>query len=315
MSSSGKFRSCSEIARDVVVRQLQQIPNLICLDSDTGLYNGVDFGSAADRFLNMGISEQTMMGAAAGLAQAEMRPIVHTMAAFAASRAVESVKIDIALNNLPVMIVATHGGVSAGHLGPTHHALEDLAVMRTLPNMTVIVPADGRQTQDLVLQAMQNAGPTYIRLSKNSTPDLPRSAPTRLGDALTLRRGEDVAVFACGPRPTLAALDAADILHDKGIEVSVTEVHTIKPLDTSSVHAAAMQACGRVITVEEHWIYGGFGSAVIEALCTAIPVQARRIGVRDHFVHVAGNQQYLLDLEGINAATVVRNAEELLNVH
>ena len=167
--------------RDLLIRLMAGDPRIYCLDSDTGLFAGADFGSAADRYLNLGIAEHNLMGVAAGLAASGRIPFVNTMATFATTRALEAVKIDIAYNRLPVRIVATHGGLAAGHLGPTHHSLEDLAIMRTLPGFTVVVPADSAAAEEAVLQTLDLPGPAYIRLGRSATPPIDRgpTAPVR----------------------------------------------------------------------------------------------------------------------------------------
>lgn len=306
-------RSAREVHRDTVARLLPREERLVVLDSDTGLFNGVDFGLAADRYLNLGIAEHTLMGAASGLAREGRIPLVHTMAAFASSRALEAVKLDIALNNLPVLIAATHAGVSAGHLGPTHHALEDLATLRVLPHMTVVVPGDPAQTAELLRQALACGGPVYLRLGRGATPALPADAePPRLGRAQILRRGGDITLAACGPYPVLAALEAAELLAADGIEANVLHLHTVKPLDTP----ALLEALGdqrTVITVEEHWAAGGFGSAVAEELSAVRPVQVHRIAMPDAFVQVAGSQRLLLEQGGVSAPAVADRARRALD--
>ncbi len=273
---------------------------LVCLDSDTGLFDSAKF---PERYLNLGIAEHTLMGAAAGLAKSGRMPLVNTMAAFASSRANEAVKIDIALNNLPVRIAATHSGVSAGHLGPTHHALEDLAVMRALPNMTVVVPADGPQTGTLFRQSLRVNGPVYLRLGRNATLRCLDAPPVTLGMAQVLRDGADVTLAACGPYPVVAALDAADLLEEVGISASVLNVHTVKPLDVATI-AAHAQRSGVVVTVEEHWRNAGFGSAVAESLAELTPSLVLRVAMPDAFVPVAGGQRYLAERGGVTAASV-----------
>jgi len=309
-----KTRSSREVYRDVLVELMPDDERLVCLDSDTGLFGGVDFGEASDRYLNLGIAEHTLMGAAAGLAKEGRMPVVNTMAAFASTRALEAVKVDIALNNLPVRIAATHSGVSGGHLGPTHHSLEDLAVMRNLPNMTVVVPADATTTDELFRQALTLPGPVYFRLGRNATPDLPEGPPVRLGQAQILREGggsADVTLAACGPYPVLAALDAADLLERDGIAASVIHVHTVKPLDTATL-ATAAGATGVVVTVEEHWRAGGFGAAVAESLSEILPVRVCRVAMPDAFVPVAGGQKYLLERGGITPQAVAARARAAL---
>lgn len=271
----------------------------------------MDFGPTANRYLNVGIAEHTLMGAAAGLARAGRMPWVNTMAAFASARALDAVKVDIALTNAPVRIAATHCGVSAGHLGPTHHALEDLAVMRALPNMTVVVPADATQTRELVRQAAGVPGPVYLRLGRNATPALPAGPPPRLGTVQQVRAGTDVTIAACGPYPLLAALEAADLLHRDGIRAAVLNVHTLKPLDVPTILAAA-SITGLVVTVEEHWAAGGLGSAVTEALAETLPVPVHRIAMPDSFIDVSGGQRFLLDYAGVTSAAVAAKVRAAL---
>ncbi|MBL1084107.1 transketolase [Streptomyces actinomycinicus] len=304
-------RSAREVYRDTVAALLPREERLVVLDTDTGLFAGVDFGAGADRYLNLGIAEHTLMGAAAGLAREGRIPLVHTMAAFAASRALEAVKLDIALGDLPVLIAATHAGVSAGHLGPTHHALEDLATMRVLPHMTVVVPGDPEQTAVLLRQALTAGGPVYLRLGRSATPALPAGAePPRLGKAQVLRRGTDLTLAACGPYPVLAALEAAELLAADGISANVLHLHTVKPLDTPAL-LEALADQHTLITVEEHWAAGGFGSAVAEELAV-LPVRVHRIAMPDAFVEVAGSQRHLLQQGGVSAQSIAARARRAL---
>lgn len=304
--------STREAYRDLLAQLLPEQHRLVCLDSDTGLFTGVDFGIAADRYINLGIAEQNLMGVAAALARDGLVPFVNTMATFASSRAVEAVKLDIAMNNLPVRIAATHAGLAAGRLGSTHHCLEDLAVLRMLPNMTVLVPADAPSAQEMIRQSAGIPGPVYLRLGRNATPVLPDNAPPlRVGQAQTLRAGGDVVLVAAGPHPVLMALEAADELAGHGIDATVLNMHSIKPFDSPALLAAAQDACG-VVTVEEHWRSGGLGSLVAEELTgTANPKRVRRIGVDDRFVPGAGDQQHLLAHTGITREAVVDAARSL----
>jgi transketolase len=303
--------SSREAYRDVLTELMPADERLVCLDSDTGLFSGVDFGTAENRYLNVGIAEHTLMGAAAGLARCGRIPFVNTMAAFATARALDAVKVDIALTNAPVRIAATHSGVSAGHLGPTHHALEDLAVMRTLPNMTVVVPADATQTGELVRQSLAVPGPVYLRLGRNPTPDLPAGPPARLGTVQQLRAGTDVTIAACGPYPVLAAVEAAELLHRDGISAGVLNVHTLKPLDTATI-LAATSVTGLVVTVEEHWSTGGLGSAVAETLAELLPMPVHRIGMPDSFVRVSGSQRFLLNHAGVTSTAIAAKVRAAL---
>jgi transketolase len=300
-------RSSREAYRDWIAAVLPADPRLVCLDSDTGLFTGVDFGDGASRYFNLGIAEQNLMGVAAGLASCGRIPFVNTMATFASTRALEAVKIDIALNNLPVRIVATHGGLSAGHLGPTHHSLEDLAIMRLLPNMTVVVPADPADAEELLRQCLDLPGPVYLRLDRGAVPGLPACPPVELGRAQLLRYGGSVTLAACGAYPVRAAVEAAETLASAGVSATVLNLHTVKPLDVAAVTDAAART-GLVVTVEEHWSAGGLGSAIAETLAELAVARVFRIAVADEFVTCAGDQRYLLARTGITAAAIVARA-------
>jgi transketolase len=303
------------VYRDVLVELLGHSERLICLDSDTGLFSPVDWGAAAERYINLGIAEQNLMGVAAGLARAGRVPFVNTMATFAATRAFESVKLDIAFNDLPVRIAATHGGLSAGHLGSTHHSLEDLAVMRMLPNMTVLVPADAAATDGLVRASVELPGPVYLRLGRGPTPDLGTDLPPiRIGRAQKLREGRDISLVATGPHPVIAARAAADVLAEEGVEATVLNMHTVKPLDVEALAVAAETTQG-IVTVEEHWAAGGLGSAVAEVVAEAgAKCPVLRVAVPDNFAAGTGGQRHLLERNGITAETVVARVRQVLEM-
>jgi transketolase len=294
-----------EAYRDRLLTLLGDHPDLICLDTDTGLFSSDHAADAGDQYVNLGIAEHNLMGIAAGMAASGRIPYVNTMAAFAVSRALEFVKIDIAYNRLPVRIMATHGGLAAGHLGPTHQALEDLAVLRVLPGMTVVVPADAAATEAFVEQSVHLPGPLYVRLGRKPSPAVPTSGAPVIGKAQTLREGGDVALACCGPYPVLACLAAADVLAGQGIEATVLNMHTLRPFDTEAVVAAARPA-ELVVTVEEHWRYGGLGGAVAETLAEAAPTRVLRLGMPDQFADEVGNQEHLLEHYDITAERVVR---------
>jgi transketolase len=298
--------------RDRLLTLLDRHPDLICLDTDTGLFSPEHAAAAGDQYLDLGIAEHNLMGIAAGLAACGRIPFVNTMAAFATSRALEAVKIDIAYNQLPVRIMATHGGLAAGHLGPTHHALEDLAVFRVLPGMTVVVPADAAATEACVEQSVSLPGPLYVRLGRKPSPPLPPAPAPVIGQAQTLRPGGDVVLACCGPYPVLACLAAADVLAAQGIEATVLNLHTLRPLDTQTLVAAARPAT-LVVTVEEHWRSGGLGGAVAEALAEAAPTRVLRLGMPDQFVDAVGSQEQLLAHYDLTAERVVRTVRTALD--
>ena len=285
---------------------------MMCLDSDTGLFGAEHVAAAGEQYLNLGIAEHNLMGIAAGMAACGRVPFVNTMAAFAASRALEAIKIDIAYNRLPVRIMATHGGLAAGHLGPTHQALEDLAVLRVLPGMTVVVPADAAATEAFVEQSLNLAGPLYVRLGRKPTPSLPVASPPVIGQAQTLRQGDDVVLVGCGPYPLLACLNAADLLAGQGIEATVLNMHTLRPFDAETLVAAARPAA-LVVTVEEHWCSGGLGGAVAETLAEAMPRRVLRLGVPDRFVDEVGNQEHLVTHYGLTAERIARAVHTALS--
>jgi transketolase len=291
-----------EAFRDALVPLMEVEERLVCLDTDSGLFKDVDFGAAAERYVNIGIAEANLMGMAAGLAASGWLPFVNTMAAFAATRALEAVKIDVAYNALPVRIAATHGGLSAGHFGPTHHSLEDLAVMRTLPNMTVLVPADAAQTASLVTQSVGLPGPVYLRLGRKATPPIDAEPPV-VGRLQRLRSGIDAVLVAAGPLPVAAALDAAEELGAEGISAAVFNAHTIKPFDGAAL-AEAVADAAVVVTVEDHWQTGGLGGAVAETLAELAPRRVLRVGVPDTFSKAVGGHEFLLRHHGVHAEAV-----------
>jgi transketolase len=290
--------------RDLLPRLMAADERVVCIDTDTGLFAGVDFGPAASRYVDLGIAEHTAIGAAAGLAAAGWIPFVTTMATFASTRALEAVKLDVAHNRLPVRIVATHGGVAAAHLGPTHHALEDLAILRTLPHLTVVVPADAAGTEAALTEAVGWAGPVYLRLGRKPTPALPAGTPPpALGSIQVLRAGADVVIAGCGPHPVHAALGAADRLARVGVAAAVLNVHTVAPLDRATLLAHAASA-RLVVTVEEHRVTGGLGGAVAEILGEALPRRVLRLGLAGADAAGAGSQDHILDHHGLGPGAV-----------
>lgn len=305
-------RATREAYRDSLLPLLARHPELMCLDSDTGLFSAEHAAAAGEQYLDLGIAEHNLMGVAAGMAACGRVPFVNTMAAFAASRALEVIKIDIAYNRLPVRIMATHGGLAAGHLGPTHQALEDLAVLRVLPGMTVVVPADATATEAFVEQSLTLPGPLYVRLGRKPSPPLPSAPPPVIGQAQTLRQGGDVVLASCGPYPVLACLAAADVLAGHGVEATVLNMHTLRPFDTEALVAAAKPA-SLVVTLEEHWRSGGLGGAVAETLSEAAPTRVLRLGMPDQFVDVVGNQEHLVAHYDLTAERVVRAVRTALD--
>jgi transketolase len=258
-----------------------------------------------DRFLDCGIAEQDMMGVAAGIAASGHKVFASTFAMFAAGRAFEQVRNSIGYPHLHVVIGATHAGISVGEDGATHQCNEDIALMRTIPGMTVVVPADDVEAKAAVRAAYEADGPVYLRFGRLAAPVIhdPESYEFDLNKAIVEREGTDVTVAACGLEVGFA-LEAAETLAAEGISCEVVNVHTIKPLDVETLAASARKT-GRVVTVEEHSVIGGLGGAVCEALAESCPVPVRRVGINDVFGEsgpaVELLHKYGLDGEGVAA--------------
>lgn len=297
-----------EIYRKTLLAAARADSRIMCVDSDMGGLEDTFGSELPDQYVNIGIAEPNMVGISAGIAATGMIPFANTMSAFASTRACEQVKLDIALNDLPVRIVGTHAGFSAGHYGPTHHALNDLAIMRSMPNMTVIAPADTVETASAVRAAIDWPGPVYIRLGRAETP-LVYHQPYdfRIGRAVTLMRGDDLAVIATGPLPVSMALDAGRQLARRGVRARVVNMHTVSPIDQEAVLQAADQTAG-IVTVEDHLVTGGLGGAVCEIVCADRPCPVWRFGVRDAFVDSVGDERDLLAEAGVTPEGIVSAA-------
>lgn len=283
-------------------------PRIWCLDSDMGGLEKQFQAELPSQYVDVGIAEANLMSIAAGLAKSGVLPFVNTMAAFASARALEQVKLDIAYHGLPVRIAATHSGFSAAHYGPTHHAQSDLAALRSLPNMTVLTPADAGETVRLVRAAAYLPGPVYLRLGRNPIdPVYTEEIDVTVGRAVELRSGDDVTIAAAGALPVRFALDAADELAAHGVGARVLNIHTIKPLDVDALVAAAEQTAG-VVVVEDHSVLGGLGGAVAELLAEHRPAPVRRVGIADAFCTRPGTHAEQLAEAGVSVAHVVSAA-------
>ena len=291
----------------------RDLPNLVVLEADisksTQTYR---FARAfPDRFFQMGVAEANMMLVAAGLATTGKIPFVSTYAVFGTMRACEQVRTFIAHTHLNVKIACSHGGVTPGSDGVTHQGTEDLGIMRTIPGMTVIMPADYYATRRLVRAAALHAGPVYLRLTRDPVPPIyDEHEEFIIGQAKLLRTGKDVTFVAIGDFVTIA-LDARERLLQQGVEAEVIDVHTLKPLDRELIVGSARKT-RRVVTLEDHQINGGLGSAVAEALGEECPTPIRRIGLRDTFAE-SGEYRLLLSKYGMDAEATVAAAQELLN--
>lgn len=263
-----------------------------------------------DRFFNMGVSEQDLMGTAAGLAQAGKIPFSSTFAIFSTGRAWEQIRQAICLSKFNVKIVASHGGITVGEDGATHQSLEDIGLMRILPNMTVIVPADAHETTAAIETAAKYFGPVYIRLSREKFPVLYREGiDFKIGKAKVHFEGKDATIVACGIMVSLS-LNAAKSLKKEGISVSVINMSSIKPLDKESLIKAAKKT-GALITAEEHSIIGGLGSAVAECLAEEQPVFMERVGIKDKF-GVSGKPEELMKEYNLTQDDIIKAVKNLV---
>ena len=282
-----------------------EMPNLVVLDADLAgaTKTGVFKKAYPDRHIDCGIAESNMMSIAAGLAAAGMVPFASTFAMFAAGRAFEQVRNSIGYPHLNVKIGATHAGISVGEDGASHQCLEDLALMRTIPGMVVMCPADDTEARLAMKAAVEHDGPVYIRFGRAPVPVVfGDDYKFEIGKGSVIREGKDVSIIANG-LCVASALEAAEMLAKDGIDAEVVNICTIKPLDEELVVKTAMKT-GKVVTAEEHNIIGGLGGAVAECLAEKCPTKMYRIGVRDKFGESgsAGEllHKYMLDGEGVN---------------
>ncbi len=286
--------------------------DFVVLDADLAAATQTGKFKAAypDRFYDAGIAEANMVGIAAGIAAAGKKVFCSTFAMFAAGRAFEQVRNSVGYPHLNVNICATHAGISVGEDGASHQCNEDLALMRSIPGMTVICPADDVEAKAAVRAAYDYDGPVYMRFGRLAVPVFndPATYKFELGRGIVLREGTDVTIVATGLM-VAAALEAADTLAEKGVSAEVINIHTIKPLDEELVRASAAKT-GRVVTCEEHSVIGGLGDAVLSALAEA-PVPVRKVGVNDVFGE-SGPALELLAKYGLDAAGIVGQTLDFL---
>ncbi|MDR3585368.1 MAG: transketolase C-terminal domain-containing protein [Desulfosporosinus sp.] len=287
-------------------------PNVVVLDADLSKSTKTaDFGKKyPERFFNMGIAESNLLGTAAGLAAAGKIPFASTFAIFAVGRAFEQIRNSIAYPKLNVKIAATHAGITVGEDGGSHQAIEDVAIMRAVPNMVVLVPADGEETRQVILAAAKYNGPVYIRMGRLEVPLLfGEDYSFEIGKANVLKEGTDVAIMANGVMVSMA-LEAAELLAAEGISVSVVNVASVKPLDEETIVRVAKQTKA-VVTAEEHNIIGGLGSAIAEVLGEKQPTPMVRVGLKDTFGE-SGRPQELLEKYGLTKEELVKAVHEVL---
>jgi transketolase len=287
--------------------------DIVVLDADlSGSTKTGKFAKAfPERFFNLGVSEQDLIGTASGLSLAGKLPFASTFAVFETGRAWEQIRQTVCYSNLNVKLVATHSGVTVGEDGASHQAIEDVALMRVLPNMKVIVPADGNETQQVIHAVTKYCGPVYVRLGRAKVPQvMPDDYTFVMGKAYSFHIGKDANIIAMGIMVS-AALGAANILKENGIDAGVINMSTVKPLDTEILLKAA-RFCGLILTAEEHSVIGGLGGAVSEFITENHPAKVVRIGIRDDF-GCSGSPDELLKLYGLTADNIAKTIMEALS--
>jgi transketolase len=304
---SGYVAAMSSAA--VLTELAEQNADVVLVTQDFGAI-GAFTARFPERHFDVGISEENLVGVAAGLAHAGKLPFVIAMAPFVSMRGFEQIRDDCAYNRNNVKILAPFAGLEAGAWGATHHAIEDIALLRSIPGMTVLSPADPDESLRAVRAAAAIDGPVYIRLGFLRSIE-GYEAPFEIGHAVTMREGKDVAIFATGGC-VASALKAHDALSAEGIAASVVNVHTLKPLDRDAVERAARDV-GRIVTVEEHSILGGLGGAVAEVIAELGIGRLSRVGVRDVFCTEIAPYPELLRIHGIDADGIVKTVRELLS--
>jgi transketolase len=295
--------------RDAFFRSLLRLAagdeRIFLLTADLGFGVAEEFRTLfPGRFINMGVAEQNMTGVAAGLALAGKTVFTYSIANFPTLRCLEQIRNDVCYHNANVKIVAVGAGVAYGSLGPSHHATEDLAVLRALPNLTVVAPGDPLEAEQATAAVARHDGPCYLRLGRAGERAVHQNLRFALGKAILLRRGNSVSLIANGTM-LAPAMEAAGQLARDGIDAAVWSMHTLKPLDTEAVREAAKT--GAVFTLEEHSIAGGLGSAVAEVLCeSGCEGVFRRIALPDRFVPCAGSAEYLRRLNGLDTGSIYK---------
>jgi transketolase len=293
---------------DTLIELGEKDPRIVVLDADLAKSTlTCQFKEKfPKRFFDMGIAEQNMINVAGGLSLTGLIPFVSTYGVFVSGRAWEQIRTSICYANLNVKFGGAHGGISVGPDGATHQALEEITIMRVLPGMTVLVPADFYETKKAVAAAVEINGPVYIRFGREKTPVVTtRDTPFTVGKAIIMKKGGDVTLIACGPM-VAEALDAADELAKKEISAEVINLHTIKPIDRDAILESARKT-GCVVTAEEHQLYGGMGSAVAEVIVQNLPVPVEMVGIADTFGE-SGQPRELMEKYGITGKDIYEKA-------
>jgi transketolase len=307
---AGKAQAQRDVFGNQLIALAKTYPNLVVLDGDLANSTKADLFAAAvpERFLQMGIAEQNMASVAAGLAHSGYVPWISTFTSFIVKRSLDQIRVQVAQTHANVKLVGSYSGIMTNRTGKSHQSLADLAVMRTIPDLVVLAPADGEEAAQAMAAMMAYDGPVYLRLNREPSPAIfDASYKFAIGAGVVLREGKDLALIATGVQ-TSRALEAAELLAADGIQAYVLHLPTVKPLDTGAIVAAA-KATGRVLVTEEHTTVGGLGSAVAEVLGELHPVPVKRHGIMDTFAE-SGSDQELMEKYGLTARHVAIAAKE-----
>lgn len=307
-------KATREAYGEALKRLADSNPKVVVLDADlSGSTKTAEFKKVCpERFCNVGIAEQSLIGTAAGMAIAGKIPFASTFAMFAAGRAFEIIRNTVAYPSLNVKIAATHAGLTVGEDGASHQAIEDLSLMRSIPNMTVINPADSIEAEQAVIKAAEYLGPVYIRLGRAAVENIyDENYEFEIGKGVNLRDGKDVTIIATGLM-VQKSLKAAEMLEEEGISVRVINIHTLKPIDKDIIINCARETKA-IVTAEEHSIIGGLGSAVLEVLSEECPVPVTMIGVRDTFGE-SGKPDELLKKYGLSEEDIIQGCKKVIKL-
>lgn len=310
--SVGAEVSMREAYGGALVSLAASYPEMVVLDADvsTSTRSALFAKAHPDRFFNVGVAEANMIDVAAGLATCGFRPVANTFGLFISLKCADQVRNIVCYNNLPVVLAGAYSGLSDSYDGASHQSILDLAILRAMPNLVVVVPADSIEVKQALEAALQRNGPTYIRICRNPVPVLfANEPPLEIGKIRKLRDGSDITIAVCGV-PTFMAMEAATQLAAAGISVDLLEVSTLKPIDAAAL-VASVRKTGRVLTVEEHTIIGGLGGAVAETLGRLAPALMDTIGIEDRFPESGGYLE-LMRKYGISPEQIEQKARRLV---
>ncbi len=305
-------KPCRKIFTETILELAKENPQIMVLATDSR--GSVTLNEYADtlpeQFIEIGIAEQNLVGVSAGLANAGLKPFACAPACFLSARSFEQVKVDLAYANTNVKLIGISGGVSYGALGTSHHSLQDIAMMRATAGLTVVLPCDNTQTRQLTKALVDFEGPVYVRMGRGAVEDVyEEEVEFTIGKAIKIQEGKDLTIIACGETVIIAKKAAAELAKD-GITTRVLDMHTLKPLDTEAILAAASDT-GHIITIEEHYAFGGLGGAVAEVLAVNNPTPMKILGIPDEQT-VTGESAEVFKHYGLTVENLCAQAKDLL---